>query len=163
MPFSKIGSLPNNNKEISMSFFMKVIGNPFMKAILRSPFHAIMSKSVAVLTVTGKKSGKVYTFPVNYQRDGDDIWVVSMRDRTWWKNLRGGAKVTIRLAGREMKAHGEVFEEPQDVAQLLREFILRSPTYGRFLNVELDEEGLPVQGDIVAAAESRVMVRIKLS
>jgi deazaflavin-dependent oxidoreductase (nitroreductase family) len=146
-----------------MSLFMKVIGNPFMKAILRSPFHAIMSRSVAIITVTGKKSGKVYTFPVNYQRDGDEIWVVSMRDRTWWRNLRGGAKVIVRLAGREMKAHGEVFEESQDVAQLLRKFILGSPAYGRFLNVELDEEGHPVQDDVVAAAESRVMVRINLS
>jgi len=146
-----------------MSFFMKVIGNPFMKAILRSPFHAIMSKNVAILTVTGKKSSKVYTFPVNYQRDGDEIWVVSMRDRTWWKNLRGGAKIVILLAGREMKAHGEVFEESQDVAQLLRKFILHSPTYGKYLNVELDEEGQPVQGDVVAASASRVMVRINLS
>jgi deazaflavin-dependent oxidoreductase (nitroreductase family) len=146
-----------------MSFFMKVIGNPFMKAILRSPLHAIMSESVAILTVTGKKSGKVYTFPVNYQRDGDEIWVVSMRDRTWWKNLRGGAKTIIRLAGREMKAHGEVFEESQDVTQLLRKFILRSPTYGKYLNVEFDKDGQPVQSDIVAAAESRVMVRINLS
>jgi deazaflavin-dependent oxidoreductase (nitroreductase family) len=148
---------------MSMSFFMRMIGNPLMKAILHSPFHAIMSKSMAILAVTGKKSGKVYSFPVNYQRDGDEIWVVSMRDRTWWKNLRGGAKVVLRLAGQEINAHGEVFEETQEVAQLLREFILRSPTYGRFLNVELDEEGHPVQGDLVAAAESRVMVRINLS
>ena len=146
-----------------MSFFMKAIGNPFMKAVLRSPFHAIMSKSVAILTVTGKKSGKDYTFPVNYQRSGDGIWIVSMRDRTWWKNLRGGAKVKVRLAGKDFEGWGEVFEEIQDAAQYLRKLILLSPAYGKYLKIALDPEGNPMQADVDQAAESRVMVKLTLS
>ena len=146
-----------------MSFFMRVVGNPFMKAILRSPLHPMMSKSVAVLSVSGKKSGKVYTFPVNYQRDGDEVWIMSMRSRTWWKNLRSGAKVIIRLMGIDFNAWGEVYEELQDVTHHLRDFILRSPAYGNYLKVSMDSVGNPNSGDITKAAESRVMIRIILS
>ncbi len=146
-----------------MPFFMKVIGNPFMTAILRSPFHVIMSKSVALLSITGRKSGRVYILPVNYQRDGDEIWIVSMRDRTWWKNLRGGAKVLVRLAGRDYKAWGEVYEKTQEVSQQLRLLILLSPAYGKYLKIGLDPEGNPIQPDVDQAAESRVMVKLALS
>lgn len=146
-----------------MSFFMKVVGNPFMKAILRSPLHPVMSKNVAVLSVSGKKSGQVYTFPVNYQRDGDEVWVLSMWGRTWWKNLRGGAKIIIRLIGRDFNAWGEVFEERQDITHHLRRFILRSPAYGRYLKVDIDPDGNPIPEDLTKAAEDRVMVRIALS
>jgi hypothetical protein len=146
-----------------MSFFMKMIGNPFMKIILRSPLHPIMSKSIAILCVTGVRSGRIYTFPVNYQRDGNDLWIVSMRNRTWWKNLRRGATVTLCLAGKEFEALGEVFEDHQDVARYLKMFILRSPVYARTLKVRFDSEGNPVQEDVERAAEARVMVRIALS
>jgi hypothetical protein len=146
-----------------MSFFMKVIGNPFMKVILRSPFHAVMSKSIAILSITGKKSGRVYTLPVNYQRDGDEIWIVSNRDRTWWRNLRCGAKVLVCLAGRDYEAWGEVYEEAQEVSQQLRLLILLSPTYGRVLKIGLDPEGNPVRADVDKAAKSRVMVKLTFS
>lgn len=146
-----------------MSFFMRVVGNPFMKAILRSPLHPMMSKSVAVLSVSGMKSGKVYTFPVNYQRDGDEVWIMSMRSRTWWKNLRGGAKVIVRLMGRDFNAWGEVYEELQDVTHHLRDFILRSPAYGKYLKVSIDSDGRPNPEDLTKAAESRVIARITLS
>jgi len=146
-----------------MSVFMEIIGNPFMKAVLGSPFHPLMSKNVALISVTGKTSGKVYTLPVNYQRDGNEIWNVSMRDRTWWKNLRDGAKVVLRLAGKEMEADGEVFEGKPEISQHLKEFIHRSPAYGKYLHVGLDAKGAPLQEDVERAAESRVMVRVMLS
>jgi len=148
---------------MKFAVLMNMIGNPFMKAILRSPFHPILSKSTALLSIKGRKSGKVYTFPVNYQREGNEVWVISMRDRTWWKNLRGGGQVALRLEGIEYKGEGEVFEECQEVAQQLDPFIRRSPAYGKYLKVGFDSDGNPNLGDLIKAAESRVMIRFKLN
>src|SRR4030042_5733909 len=73
--------------------------NPLIAAVLRSPFHGMLSRSVMLMTVTGRKSRAAYTTPVNYLPVGEELWTVSFRNRTWWRNLRGGAAVTLRLRG----------------------------------------------------------------
>lgn len=145
-----------------MSFFMNAVANPFMKMILRSPFHSLMSGNMAVVSLTGRNSGSVYSIPVNYQREGDIVWITSMRDRSWWKNLRGGVKVLIRLAGNDFDGMGEVFESPQEVQGYLKEYLLLNPAYVKYLDVGLDAAGEFVAEDLIEAAEDRVMVRVSL-
>ena len=63
----------------------------FMTWMLRSPFHIFMG-GVLLITVTGRKSGRAISTPVNYARDGDTLLVTSKTDRTWWKNVRAEPK-----------------------------------------------------------------------
>lgn len=146
-----------------MSLFMKTIANPFMKTILRTPLHPLMSKSIAVVTVTGRKTGKKYSLPVNYLLDGDIVWIISMRDRNWWKNLRGGARVSLLLMGTNFMGLGEVYESPKDVEGNLKDYLLLKPDYAQYFDVGLDEAGEFMSEDLTAAAEKRVMVRVDLS
>jgi hypothetical protein len=48
-----------------------------MSWILRSPLHRVLSKSTLLITLSGRKSGKLYTLPVNYVREGDILWITS--------------------------------------------------------------------------------------
>ena len=89
--------------------------------------------------------------------------MVSMRDRTWWRNLRDGAKVVLRLAGKEMEADGEVFEGKPEISQHQKGFIHRSAAYRKYLHAGLDAKGAPLQEDVERSSESRVMVRVMLS
>ena len=43
-----------------MRFFMR-LGNLFVASMLRSPLHGLLSGSVMLITVTGRKSGRRYT------------------------------------------------------------------------------------------------------
>src|SRR3954447_9985275 len=70
--------------------------NPIVAALLRSPFHRILSRGVLLLTFTGRRSGRRISTPVNYTREGDMLTVFSTR--SWWKNLRG-ATVAVVLEG----------------------------------------------------------------
>ena len=70
--------------------------NDFVVLALRSPFHVLRGETM-LLTVTGRKTGRKITLPVNYDRDGDDLWILSSRDRTWWRNLLHGGAVEVRL------------------------------------------------------------------
>jgi len=72
--------------------------NKTMKLILRSPAPWIVSKTVLLITVTGRKSGKTYTTPVDYSQDGDQVTIFTHAN--WWKNLNGGSPVTLRKIGR---------------------------------------------------------------
>ena len=52
------------------------IVNKTMKLILRSPMHGVVSKSMLLISFTGRKSGKTYTTPVGLlagRRPGDDF------------------------------------------------------------------------------------------
>jgi hypothetical protein len=82
-------------------------GNDFMSWVLRSPFHGMLSDGMMLLTVTGRKTGKKITFPVGYYREGEYLWVITSRDRTWWKNLRGGVGVDLLLKRKPITAFAE--------------------------------------------------------
>lgn len=87
---------------------MRRLVNPLVGAILRSPLHRVMSGGVILVTVTGRRSGHRYTTPVQYVRAGNDVFAVSRAGRTWWRNVRGGAAVTLRLHGRDRNATADV-------------------------------------------------------
>ena len=78
--------------------------NPVMRRILESPIHWPWSGWFAVLTWTGRRSGRAYSTPIAYVREGSTVWVTT-GDR-WWRNLVDGAPVRIRVAGRWRDARG---------------------------------------------------------
>src|SRR5512135_340764 len=93
--------------------------NSLMAWLLHSPLHGMISKSIMLLTVTGRKSGKAYSTPVNYVRAGNTLWVTSPRGRTWWRNLKSGAPVRVLFGGRELQARGEAIVDKPTVAETL--------------------------------------------
>jgi hypothetical protein len=77
--------------------------NPLIRMLLRSPLHAPLSRRLALITVTGRRSGREYTFPVDYEQAGELVTIkVGWPERKrWWRNLRDGASVRLRLRGTE--------------------------------------------------------------
>jgi deazaflavin-dependent oxidoreductase (nitroreductase family) len=137
--------------------------NSMMIWFLRSPFHALLDISIMLVTVTGRKSGKIYSTPVNYLRDGNLLWVTSTRSRTWWRNLRGGAQLNVLLAGQSMKAYGVVIVDDQAVAESLVAYFQKAPRLARYFKVGLDAAGQPNREDCARTARERVMIKIELS
>ena len=117
--------------------------NPIVILLLHSPFHSLMDKSTILITITGRKSGKKYTIPISYVRDGDTLMMISQREHSWWKNLRGGAQVMLYLQGRTLKARGEVFTDPETVATKLLLFLRQFPGYQRPIHMKLAANGQP--------------------
>lgn len=82
--------------------------NRLLRALLRSPLHAIASGRIALLTYTGRRSGREYTLPVLYHDDGGEISVtVNWPDRkVWWRNLTGeGGRVGLLVRGEQLTGH----------------------------------------------------------
>ena len=132
-----------------------------MGAILRSPFHSMFSQNTLLLTFTGRASGKRYTTPVNYALVGDELLIFSRKDRTWWRNLRGGAPVMFRLQGRTMTGQGVAFEDGAEVEKGLTAYLEAVPNFAKYFDVRLEEEGRPNQDDLARTAQPRVLVRLK--
>ncbi len=117
--------------------------NPIVIWLLYSPLHSLMDKSTILITFTGRKSGKNYTIPVSYMREGDTLLMISQREHTWWKNLRGGAQVTLYMQGHTSKARGEVFTDFETVANKLLLFLQQFPRYQRLIDIKLAASGKP--------------------
>ena len=120
---------------------------PWMNAIvmrgLRTPVvRSLMGSTLLILTVTGATTGKRYTTPVQYVRDGDRLIVLSQRHRRWWRNLRSRPGVEIELAGTTQQATARLAageEEREAMATTLR----RNPRIAKFYGIEVGPDGEP--------------------
>lgn len=89
--------------------------NPVVRGLLRSPAHGLVSGRLALITVTGRRSGAAYTFPVAYVQDGEQVTItVGWPERKrWWRNLLEGAPVTLVLRGVERIGSAQVHGDEQ--------------------------------------------------
>ena len=101
--------------------FMFKLMNPLMKVLLYSPFHRRVSKSLMLLTFTGRKSGKQFTTPVGYLRKGEIVIVFTHSG--WWKNLQGGALVRMRIQGKNITGLGSPVDDPVEIKAMVRDLI----------------------------------------
>jgi len=139
--------------------------NPLVIRILRSPLHALMSGSVLLLTFRGRRSGRTYTTPVSYIREGEDVLLVAARDHSWWKNLRGGAPVRLRISGRDEEGVAEAVAEALEGAyaeEALPAVLRAVPAYRRYWKVELGPDEHPTDpNDLAHVSKGNIPVRIR--
>ncbi|WAL66638.1 nitroreductase/quinone reductase family protein [Amycolatopsis cynarae] len=136
--------------------------NVVVRALLRTPAHRLLSRNTMLLSFAGRKTGKVYTIPVSYFREGEIITCYT--DSGWWKNLRGGAPVSVSIAGRRFRGVGEVVtQEHQAAVESLRTFLAKTPRDAKYHGVTLAPNGDPDAGDLDRAARASTMIRIRLS
>jgi len=139
--------------------------NAIMRTLLRSPLHGLASKGMMLLTVTGRTSGRSYTFPVQYVADGGTLIVLPGRanTKTWWRNLQVPAPVRMRIRGRDVGGIAVAIVDPQDVAEGLRTYVRRFPRSAKSLGVAVLEPGGELDPSALArAATENVVVRIDL-
>jgi len=84
--------------------------NAPVAALANSPrFGRLVNRNVAMVTYTGRRSGREFSIPVAYRRSGDEVIIgVGMPDaKTWWRNFLGdGAPLTLRIDGSDHAGHG---------------------------------------------------------
>lgn len=136
--------------------------NPIMRGLLRSPLHFMVSQNMMLMTYSGRKSGKSYTVPMNYLENGEALYTISSRDRVWWRNLRGGGDVTLRLRGEDVPAWAETIEDQTEVANSLRQYLKAAPQLAKYIRIRIDADGNPNSEDLEQLAEEKVMVTTRL-
>lgn len=98
---------------MDMSYLFRRTSAILNKAILPlmhvGPGRRLLGGSVAVVSYSGRKSGNLITFPVNYRREGPKtvvIGVMAPDAKTWWRNFTGdGSPIHLRLGSDEYDGH----------------------------------------------------------
>ncbi len=132
-----------------------------MKAMINSPLRSLHGDSFAVITVTGRKTGRSISTPINVSRDEGSYIVVSMRHRTWWRNLSGDTLARLRVSGRTFAVRGEIIEDPGAVGDEQRKYFKRYPDYAKHFNINLTPEGDLDPDGLQRAAEERLVIRLR--
>ena len=73
--------------------------NPLVTTILQSEQHPLLSGRTMLITMKNRETAQMKTFPVNYLREGDMVYIGS--DFGWEKHLVGGAEVRLLIQARE--------------------------------------------------------------
>ena len=148
-------------KFTSVAKLVRAIGNGCIAVLLRSPFHRLLSRTMLLISFAGRRSGKIYTLPVSYARDGETIVIVSQADRSWWRNLHEGAPVQVYMQGKHLNGYAESFEMPTVVAADLLVLLRQIPAFRKHVGIALTADGQPERPDDLAQlAQGRVSVRI---
>jgi len=134
-----------------MKVVMKV-GNAMMKPMLRSRLGARMHE-LALLTVTGRRTGAGYTMPVSVLPfEGHEVVLTAAG---WRVNLRGGAEVRLHHDGEDRVLHAELIEDPEEVARVYGELLRRvGLKHANRVGLRIEGDRMPTHEELVEAIGS---------
>lgn len=136
-------------------------GNQFMIAFIKSPLGRLFGKGLAVITLTGRKSGSEFSVPINVIEEPDGYTVISLRTRTWWRNLRGGAPVSLWTNGKTNAVSGSVFESAEEVKEALSQFFVNHARMAKYFKVGFNPDGSLNSSDLKKAVSERVVIKLE--
>ena len=137
--------------------------NFMMKLLLRSPLHFIVSSNILLITFTGRKSGRSFTTPIRYLREGNTVRLFSSPQANWWKNLRGGADVSVRISGNALEGRATVLETDDDTKlQIFQTYLARFPGDAAYHGLKPSRRIPHSEGTLRAVLEDVAITEITL-
>jgi hypothetical protein len=114
-------------------------GNVVMRRLLSLPFPTPLSARLMLLTVTGRRTGKVYRQPISYVRNGDTL--LTPGGGRWKLNLEPGRPVSLRIRGKDHPAVPTVVDDVDEIERLLTIIVKGNPAAGKFMPISFDDNG----------------------
>lgn len=137
--------------------------NASMKLALRTPgLQSVMGKKLALISFTGRKSGKAYTTPVTYYRAGPTVTILTKRFRAWWKNFQTAAPVTLRLAGKNVTGQATALTDEAALIARVTTFLENNPQDAKYYGLAIDEHGKFNPDSIRALVSQIVVIQVTL-
>lgn len=124
--------------------------NRIMRGMLSTPLVSRgIGRRLVTLYVVGRKTGRRFTIPVAYTRQGEDLLIGTPFG--WGRNLRTGEPVEIRLKGKRRLADVEAFSDEPGVTRLYTIICKDNKTFAGLNKVGIDPDGEPRPEDLHAA------------
>lgn len=144
-----------------MKYLFRFI-NPFVRIILKSPIHFILSHQILLFRVIGRKSKKIYEIPASYAHINDALVCVTLRENLWWKNFIDIENQDIYFKGKKINKKISInFSDDNFVRTKLKELIEHNPIDAFFAGVKLDRNKVPNSEDLDKAAKLHTVIILK--
>lgn len=114
--------------------------NSWMRWALTTPgIQKMVGQGVALLSFQGAKTGKPYTIPVSYHREGDVVTITTKRQRKWWHNFETPAPVELRLAGRMYRGTAGIVPDDAAALEFMTGYLQKRPVDARAYGLSKEE------------------------
>ncbi len=148
----------------SQSFRVSPMAKLAFKAqmfMLRNNLMGPAGDMILIITVKGRKTGKEYSTPIGYVRDGETIYALNNGGvSNWYKNVLQNPDVILEIKGQRVHAIAQPVNETRErrrVFDLYRQ--QRRRAFPRFFGVPADAP----EADLEQALASRVFVRFQVN
>ena len=111
-----------------------------------------------LITFVGRKSGRIYTTPVRFIRNGEAILCFTSAENQWWRNLRGGSEVRLLVGGKEGTYYAEARREPDETKKLLTHYLGLFPQDAVYHDILLRKDKSLNPEDLERAVRKAVVV-----
>lgn len=126
---------------------MQGLVNRIMRGLLRTPLLGrLVGRRLITLYVVGRKSGRRYSVPVAYTRQGATLLIGTPFG--WVRNLRSGEPVELRLAGKRRSADVEVIADEAGVVECYAAMARDNHQFAKFNKIGIDRAGNPDPDDL---------------
>jgi hypothetical protein len=123
------------------------VGNAFVRTVLHSPAHGLLSKQLLVLTVVGRSTGRRYRIPVAYL-ETDGVLLIGAGVGVWSRNLSDGAVIGLRHRGRERTASVRVLRTEDELAQRYPPLLVANRVHAKFVGIRVEPDGSANRDDL---------------
>lgn len=94
----------------------------------------VLEAPILLLSTVGRRSGRTYTTPIIYLRDGTDLVVAASNGGAashpaWWLNLRATGKGTVEIGRERRPVRPEIIGEGPERERLWGELVRIYPDY----------------------------------
>jgi len=136
--------------------------NPAIRYLLRSPLHRFWSDSLMLITFTGRKSNRSFTTPVRYVQSDELVRCFSTASGIWWRNLRGGAEVILRIRGEDRRYEANAIEaDTERIRKALESYLELYPQDAAYHEIRLNSDKSLVVDDLDSACRNSIMVEAR--
>jgi deazaflavin-dependent oxidoreductase (nitroreductase family) len=132
----------------------------FQAFLLRRNWMGPMSDEIMVITTTGRKSGRSYTTPIGYLRDGASVIALNPGGGSnWYKNALKNKQVCLEIKGKTYQAQAAPLDDPEDRKKIFERYRQeRAKRFKLLFGVEADAS----QEELEQALASRRFIRFYL-
>ena len=125
--------------------------------LLRRNWMGPAGNIIMVITTTGRKSGKKFTTPIGYQRDGDTVLAFNVGGiSNWYKNVAQNPLVTLEIKKKSYQMRAAYITDTDEIRKVLEFYKREQPTMlPRFFDIPSDASG----DALMKAAEKVKFVR----
>ena len=133
--------------------------NPFVRLILKSPIHFLISHQILLFRVVGRRSKRIFEIPASYAHINDSLVCVTLRENLWWKNFKDIETQEIYFKGKKINKNISInFTDNDFVRDKLKELIEHNPIDAFFAGVKLDKNKVPNSADLDKAADLHTVI-----
>ncbi len=115
-----------------------------------------------LITFTGRNSGKRFTTPVRYIETDGIVRCFTSAENQWWRNMRGGSDVVLRVRGQEADYHATaIYQDSAEVKRWLIHYLQLFPQDAVYHDIKLNRDKTLVAEDLERASHEAVVVEAR--